>query len=185
MEPNRVIERSFIARLTLALALLWSACSGMGQAAPAAATVQPGQVIDFLTHTISWYHQRAVEQQVATGPADLTFVQENRLTADQIVQLAFEYARQQALLLSRQANQGQAQGQTPDLGPYQQMAHAGEQTDKELQDTEDELRSTQSKLATAGPAKRSILASTVSEFRRATRKALQTASSNCFAIGRF
>ena len=160
-------DRSFIARLAITLTLLWSACSCMGQntpAAPAASSVQPAQVVDFLTHTIGWYRQMAVEQQLATEPSDLTFVQENRQTADQVVQLAFEYSRSQVQFLARQSAGPQGQGQSVDLGPYQRMAQAAQQTDKEIQDTQDELRATQAKLATARQSQRAVLASQVSEL---------------------
>src|SRR5258708_19873271 len=153
MEPQSVTDRSFIARLAITLTLLWSACSCMGQTtppAPAASSVQPAQVVDFLTHTIGWYRQMAVEQQLATEPSDLTFVQENRQTADQVVQLAFEYSRSQVQFLARQSAgpQGQGQGQSVDLGPYQRMAQAAQQTDKEIQHPQHELPPTHLNLAT-------------------------------------
>ncbi len=161
-------DRSFIARLAVTLVLLWSACSCMGQNPPTAAapsSVQSAQVVEFLTHTIGWYRQTAVEQQLATQPSDLTFVQENRQTADQVVQLAFEYSRSQVQFLARQSAQAQGQGQSVDFGPYQRMAQAAQQTDKELQDTQDELQATRAKLADAGPAKRTVLASQVTELQ--------------------
>ncbi|HEX7895857.1 MAG TPA: hypothetical protein VF447_16785, partial [Terriglobales bacterium] len=45
------------------------------------ATVPPAQVIDTLTRTISWYRELPVQQQLATEPADLTFIEENRRVA--------------------------------------------------------------------------------------------------------
>src|SRR6266496_5734159 len=68
----------------------------------------PGKIIQFLSHTISWYRELAIEQKNATEPSDLTFVQENHRVADQIVQLAFEFSRNQAQLQSRQPAQPQS-----------------------------------------------------------------------------
>ena len=96
-------------RRTLATAavLLCGASSGVTQpAAPqtSAPTMQPPQIVDFLSHTINWYRQLAAEQQLATEPSDVTFLQENRRVADQVVQLAFDYARTQAQLQAKQAS---------------------------------------------------------------------------------
>src|SRR5437870_1805854 len=66
-------------------------------------TPDPGKIIQFLSSTVSWYRQLAVEQNAATEPADVTFVQQNRRIADQVVPLAFEYARNQERLQVRQS----------------------------------------------------------------------------------
>src|SRR5881394_2471024 len=90
--------------------VLWVALSGVTQVAapqPAAPAMQPSQIIDFLSHTINWYRQLAAEQQLATEPSDVTFLQENRRVADQVVQLAFDYARSQAQLQVKQASRSQ------------------------------------------------------------------------------
>src|SRR5215831_4371722 len=79
---------------------------------PPAASVpaqDPAQIIQFLSHTISWYRQLAVEQQLATQPSDLTFFQENHRVADQVVQLAFDYARSQAQLQTRKVTKPESQ----------------------------------------------------------------------------
>jgi hypothetical protein len=54
------------------------------------------QVVAFLTESIDWYRHCAIERQIATEPADLVFVEDNRSVAAQIVQLSFEFARADA-----------------------------------------------------------------------------------------
>lgn len=130
---------------------------------PAPAAVQPSQIIEFLSHTIAWYRQRGVEQQLATEPADLTYAQEDRRVADQLVQLAFDYARAQEQLLTKQGkNQGQAQAQVSDQ--YQHMAQAVAKADQDLQETQNEADDARQKLARSSPANRKLLESQVAEL---------------------
>src|SRR5690349_16303598 len=100
------------------MALLLSSLSAVGQpsgtALPAKSNApDPAKIIHFLSQTVSWYRQLAVEQKQATDPAEVTFVQENRRVADQLVLQAFEYARGQAQAQSRQP-QTQTQAQPSD-----------------------------------------------------------------------
>src|SRR5579864_6348013 len=58
--------------LTLLLALYGSG-QNTSSPTPVSHAQDPAQIIQFLTHTISWYRQLAVEQQLATQPSDLTY----------------------------------------------------------------------------------------------------------------
>jgi len=132
-------------------------------AATGPAAIQPSEIIEFLSRTIAWYRQLAVEQQLATEPADLTYIQENRRVADQLVRLAFEYARSQAQLLAKQAKtQGQAQAPVSDQ--YQRMSQAAAKADQDLQDTQTELQEARQKLAGSKRASRKLLESQVAEL---------------------
>jgi small-conductance mechanosensitive channel len=131
-------------------------------AAPAA--VQPSDIIEFLSRTIAWYRQLAVEQQLATEPADLTFIQENRRVAGQVVQLAFDYARAQAQFLEKRASKPQGQTQTPVSDQYQRMAQAAAKADSDLENTQSELQDTRQKLAKSTRANRPLLESQVAEL---------------------
>src|SRR5215469_14889102 len=140
----------------------------------------PAQILQFLSRAIEWQRQTAVQQQLAKEPSDLTFLQESRRTADQVVQLAFEYARAQAQLQARQptAKSPSSQSQsTPEQ--YQRLAQLAQQTDQQVTDTQSELDQTKSKLASAPVSKRKLLASQVAELEseigllQARRDALQ------------
>jgi hypothetical protein len=61
------------------------------------------QIIQFLGETIDWYRQAQQEQRIATEPSDLGFSADNRRMADQIVKLAFDFARQQEQQLTKEA----------------------------------------------------------------------------------
>jgi small-conductance mechanosensitive channel len=156
--------------LALLVLLSWGASLGLSQnpapQTPAAASpvMQPGQIIDFLTHTITWYRQLAAEQQLATEPSDVTFLQENRRVAEQVVQLAFDYARTQAQLQAKQASRAPGQDPTSGLQQYQRLAQSEQKTDQQLDDTQKELADTRAKLAKSTPAHRTILESQVAEL---------------------
>lgn len=125
--------------------------------------LQPAQIIDFLSRTIAWYRELPVQQQLATEPADLTYVQENRSVANEVLQLAFDYARAQAQLQAKQSkgNQAQAAGGSQQ---YQQLTQAAQKTDQDLEDTQKELQDTRDKLAHSTAAKRKLLQATVDEL---------------------
>lgn len=123
----------------------------------------PVQIIGFLSKTISWYHEQAVEQQLATEPADLAFLQENHRLADQVVQQSFDYARQQAEARSRQTTQ-QSSAPTSDSQHYQGLTQAAQKTQQQIQDTQAELQSTRDKLTHARPSQRQSLQAQVAEL---------------------
>src|SRR5258707_14523250 len=113
-------------KVTVVFGVFFSAISALAKnngPSPQAATQDPGKIIQFLSATISWYRQLPIEQKLATEPSDLTFVEENRRVAEQVVQLAFEYARGQAQLQAKQPTQ-QSQQQNDNANQYQRLKQA-------------------------------------------------------------
>jgi len=158
-----VLEKTLIAGAVL----LWVASPGAAQTSapqPASPVMQPAQIIDFLSHTINWYRQLAAEQQLATEPSDVTFLQQNRRVADQVVQLAFEYARTQAQLQAKQGSGTQPQAQTPGLEQYQRLNQAAQKTEQQIDDTQKELSDTRAKRVSATASRRKLLESQVAEL---------------------
>ena len=145
---------------------------------------QDSKIIQFLSETLSWYHQRAVEQKLAVGASDLAFLQENRRIADQVVPLAFEYARNQAQLQPKQLGSQPGQQQPPALvdssGQWQRLTLAVQKLDQQIQDTQTELQDARAKLVNAAPSKRALIESQVAELHsevallEARREALQS-----------
>jgi small-conductance mechanosensitive channel len=156
-------------QIAVVLAGLLSAMPGSGQSSqpssPAASPrVQGGkEITQFLTHVITWYRQLAIEQQLATEPVDVTFYQENHRVADQIVQLAFDYARWQAQLQPKN-KKAPTQGQPPNSDQFQRLAQIAQHADQELQETQKELQETRAKAASAAGAKRKTLQAQVDEL---------------------
>jgi small-conductance mechanosensitive channel len=137
---------------------------GQGNApSTAVAHEDPAKIIQFLSSTISWYRQRAEEQKLANEPADLTFAQENARVADQVVQQAFEYARNEAQLQSKHQPGQQPQGQTS--AQYQGLRQALQKVEQQIQDTQSELQSNRDQLARSAAAKRPIIQATIQELQ--------------------
>lgn len=153
---------------TLLRLLAPAVCGIMGYAqtannSSAAQTRQdPAQIVQFLSRAISWYRQLAIEQQLAAQPSDLTYYQENRRVADQVVTLAFDYARSQAQLETRAASSKAPK--SSDAEGFQGLAQAAQKADEELQDTQSELQSTRAKLGSASLSKRKALQGQVGEL---------------------
>src|SRR5260370_23931755 len=74
----------------------------------------PDEIIKFLSKLVAWHPQITLQQPVGQ-PSDLAAVQENRIVADQVVQLGFEYAPSQAESKAKTpaAPQPQAPADTP------------------------------------------------------------------------
>lgn len=143
----------------------------------AVAHEDPAKILQFLSSTISWYRQSAVEQKLANEPADLTFSQENARVADQVVQQAFEYARNEGQLQSKRQPGQQPQGQNS--AQYQGLRQALQKVEQQIQDTQSELQSNREKLTSATAAKRRTIQAQVDELQgelgllNARRDALQ------------
>lgn len=75
-----------------------------GTAGPQASAppLTAAEVISALDQTVDWYRTLGVQQQAANEPSDLLILYENRQTANQVIALAFEAARANADILSKQ-----------------------------------------------------------------------------------
>src|SRR5262252_7985795 len=95
-------------------------------------------VINYLNQSINWHRQIAVEEQVASDPADVIYLDDNRQNASQILGLSFDFARADAQLLS---TEGTPQSQNGSTGPdrYQSLRAAAQGADAELRQTQVEL----------------------------------------------
>jgi len=157
---------------------VFTALLALSQTAPAPPPTpqDPDQIINFLTRIVAWHRQITVEQPIAQA-SDVATVQENRIAAGQIAQLAFEYARSQAQLQAK--GSATAQPEAAGDSQYQGLSQAAQRADKEVQDTETELQSVRDKIAAARPQQKTLLESQAAELQselglmRARRDALQ------------
>ncbi|MBV8052460.1 MAG: mechanosensitive ion channel family protein [Acidobacteriaceae bacterium] len=110
------------------------------------------QVIAFLTDSIDWYRHCAIERQIATEPADLVFLEDNRSVAAQIVGLSFDFAHADAavaasLSAGKENVRGPiATGLSPDLAQFVQLENNAELWE---QQASQEIAAIQKKLETA------------------------------------
>ena len=120
-------------------------------------TLASADILRFLTETISWYRQTSGEQQLVSEPSDLTFFEDNRRVATQVVRLAFDFARQQADTKAKAKAQAQIEAGTP--SQYQSLIQLAQALDQEVQETQAEIPPLQKKLETATGKERAKLQS--------------------------
>ncbi|HET6841656.1 MAG TPA: mechanosensitive ion channel family protein [Candidatus Angelobacter sp.] len=149
-----------VAVVALGLALL-SAATLAGQQA---AGNESDGVLAFLEQSVSWYRQVTAQQQLVTEPNDAIVFGENRRIADQVMRLAFEFARGRAKGLDKSSS-GAGQGQPAPSSQYQNLRDLVARTDALVKQTEQELAGLKQKLATAPEKKREVLKSQVAEVQ--------------------
>lgn len=122
------------------------------------------QVIDYLNQSIDWYRQIVVEEQLATDPGDVLFVDDDRQTALEILRLSFDFARADAQVLAGESG-GQSQPAASNQGKYASLFRAAQEADNEVKQTTSELDQDRSKLGTARGAARKQLQSEIDELQ--------------------
>src|ERR1051326_1736817 len=60
-------------------------------------------ILQYLRETVDWYRHLRLQEQIAIDPSDLTFLDDDRQLAKQIVQLSFDFARAEAKLIAKQS----------------------------------------------------------------------------------
>lgn len=144
-----------------------SMCAGASfsffQTAPAGNS-EAQEVVQFLNQTIEWYRGLSIEAQVATEPSGVLVLNDDRTNADQVVRMAFDYARAEAQILAKesQANPGNQSGGAQQ---YQSLYQLSIKLEKQIHDTQAELQSLREQLATARPSQRRKLESTIAEVQ--------------------
>src|SRR5215475_1236106 len=131
-----------------------------------ASTVQdPAQVIQFLSHAISWHRQVEAEGKLANRPTDLSFAQESAHLADQVVRLTFEYARGQAQVEAKQVAPLSPSSSDENSQRFQRLAQAAQKVEQQLQDTQAEAQELRQKLVQAPVTKRAALEAQLAELQ--------------------
>src|ERR1044071_7025576 len=105
MHSTRKKRSIFYLFIVIASFLAVAIAAGIAQNNSAASdtTASNGEeIIPFLNQTIEWYRQITIQQQLATEPSDVLFLNDNRQIADQVVRLSFDFARARAQSLSTQ-----------------------------------------------------------------------------------
>jgi small-conductance mechanosensitive channel len=153
------IKKVVLTTLTFALTAF-----GQGNAPTSAVARQdPAKIIQFLSSTVSWYRQRASEDKLVNEPADLSFAQENARVADQVVQQAFEYGRNEAQLQAKRRTEKQTQSGNSQQS--QRLAESLQKVEQQIQDTQAELQSNREKLTRGTAAKRRYAQAQIQELQ--------------------
>ena len=129
-----------------------------------ATAVQPAStedIISFLNQTIVWSRQLTAEQQLVNEPSDALFLNDSRQVADQIVKLAFDYARARAQALASQTERGASQAQAS--SQYQRLIDSANKADQQVKSLQGELDGFHQQLQTATGKRRATLIAIISE----------------------
>ncbi len=119
-------------------------------------------MISYLSDAISWYRHLAIEAALVREPTETLYYSDDRQMANQILDLAFSYARAEADLLAK--SPARAGGHEVSVAPNPGMValqQRAAQADQELKDAQSRLAAAQSKLATAPRRQRATLESQV------------------------
>ena len=164
----------------LAAVLIVPSAIVFSQNAPAKTSPDSSAILQFLNQTIDWYRHQTTLQRIADDPDDVPVVNDNRQMTDQVVRLAFEFARAEAESASNRGSQFQAQN--PDLSQYQGLAQLQARLDQQIKETQAEADTLRQKLEGASGKKRQQLQAQLAETQaeidlaKARRDAIQNMS---------
>jgi small-conductance mechanosensitive channel len=115
-------------------------------------------VIAYLNQAIEWNRHLLAEEQLATDPADLLFLNNARQMANQVLQLSFDFAKADAEMLAKQQSTTptSVEKQPSQAQSLMQLANSAA---AEVRQRQDELQSLKQQLAKAVGHKRRQLAS--------------------------
>jgi small-conductance mechanosensitive channel len=160
LQPGSGIKRK-VPLLAVTALLLLTSYSGFAQNAPA-----PGnsdEIISFLNQTILWYRQLNAQRQLATQPSDVLFLNDNRQVADQVVRLAFEFARARAQAVATRPAGGMPSPGNPPASQFQRMADSANKAEQQVKQAQQQIAGLQRQLATATGARHRTLTAALDE----------------------
>lgn len=153
--------------LSLLLLLFWrGGCSfAQSTSTPGGPNLPEAQsVISYLNQTIVWYRQLTIQQEVASEPSDVVFLNQNRQLADQVVRLSFDFARADAQLLAQRGRKGgELNSGASGTGRYQSLVAMAANADQQVKAKQQELAGLRAQLDVAVGRRRATLASTIAE----------------------
>jgi small-conductance mechanosensitive channel len=136
--------------------------SGFSQTSNTASPTFPA-VLQFLTTTIDWYRQSATAERIATEPEDMAYAEDNQRIADEVVRLAFDFARQQANLEAAKGKGTQSQADGSAYSQYQSLMQAAAAADQQADQTQSDLQALKQELESAPAKKKPELQSQIAE----------------------
>ena len=160
---NRTSEGSFNRRTaSILIIFLFSVSRSALPQAQAPSTPTSSEIVQFISRTVDWYRQTQQEQHLASEPADLGFISDNRRTSAQVVKLAFDFARQHEEEVARTRTKA-PENPTSAASQYQNLAKNAAAADQLVQQTQSEVDGLKQKLEHASPSKRRQLEDQLAE----------------------
>ena len=121
-----------------------------------AAPVDAARVVQFLDQTVAWYHQLGAQQRLVSDANDDVYVSADRQVANEVVRLAFQFARTAA-----SAQQASGQGAAPST--YQTLMQQEAEAQKDENQVVGEVDDLQKTIATASGKQKQTLEAQLAE----------------------
>jgi small-conductance mechanosensitive channel len=147
----------------IVIATTIGAASHPQKSQPPGAAVTGTDPLPFLKQTVDWYQHLRVEEQLSTDSADVTFLEDERQIAKQILRLSFDFARAQAKFVA--STSAPATSDQPETGRYSGLTQRSAEADEEVRQTEAELESVKRKLQNASGQQQRVLQTTLDELQ--------------------
>jgi small-conductance mechanosensitive channel len=153
---------AIIALILAGTCILHAQTQPAARPATAPVTDQPDDILKFLNQAVVWYRLLNTQQQLVNEPSDSVFLSDNRQIADQVVRLAFEFARAEAQQLTTSST-AQNTPAPPNPTQYQNLLNLSEKTKGAIDNQEKEIESLKQQLAKATGKKQKMLEAAVAE----------------------
>lgn len=121
------------------------------------------EVIRYLNQNINWYQQLGMEQQIADEPSDALILNDNRQIADQVVRLAFDYARAEAASIAKQGTDTSSDNLNSAAARFQSLNQLSTKLDGQAKELQGEMDSLRQKLETVTGKKRQLVKNDLEE----------------------
>src|ERR1700743_1613993 len=150
--------------LIVLAALTVAAMSGTAQKTDAEKNGSPNadEVLSFLNQTIVWSGQLATQQQLVNEPSDAVFLNDSRQISNQVVGLAFDFARARAQVLATQQSANTA-GMSQAASQYQLLMYSANKADDKVKQSQKTVDSLRQQLTSATGKKRVELQAALDE----------------------
>src|SRR5579883_2161142 len=162
--PSRVVGQMLPTLLLLIVLLapsLWS--PAQPESNPVANAPNSQDILGFINQSIGWYRHLSVEQEIATEPEDIIFLNDSEQLGNQVVHLSFDFALAYAKNQARTPAQASTSSSTTDQ--YQRLIQASDSADQLAKSTQVELDGLRKQLETAPPRKHKQLESQIAEVQ--------------------
>src|SRR5215831_16376130 len=162
------ITRGYAIKALLKLIVLPCIIAGASTlAAPQETSTLPdsSKVIQFLNQTIDWYRTVGTQQQVSVGRNVVAVGTDNRQMANQIVRLAFDFARAEADSIATANNPNGNPEEAADMAHDRALLQLQDKLDKQTQAARSELETLRQQLQSATGKKRQQLQSQIAELQ--------------------
>jgi small-conductance mechanosensitive channel len=156
------LPSSKVSGLVLAI-LVSGVCVSFSQA-PAGPDQKTESLLRYLNETVNWYRQLDLQRQMVTEPDEGTIVGDNQRIANQVVSLAFEFARAEAELIEKEEASGQVGSQGgAGSSRYQSLRRMLTNLDQQVRTNHQALQSLRQKLTDATGGQRASLQARIAQ----------------------